>query len=398
MALAERQPRQRARHRSRAGGLGRAAARRRPGRRSERPSGSLAELRRRRDELAERVAELTWDLGGLTYEMAIRDHYRLDVLARRAAELQQADAAARTRSSACSRRRGRRPRPVPLVRRRAQPRRRVLLALRRRRCSKRRGRRPCTTRSRFVQGRLGSPELADTVGPVRGLQRNAAAATRRRADRATRRFMCWAGFAVLAAALAVAAPALAKAHRHHRHTLRTAAAGGCPMLPADNPLNQEVAGLPASPLSASYVASIGASAHLHPDFGTNPGYGIPTRSSAPNSRRCRSSSPNTAPNRTPGPIRSRRRADRGRRHAMAKATATCSSLQEGSCKLYELYSAHRSSKARLESRLGRRLRPAQQRAAPRRLDLRRRGRAADLPAAGALPGGRPRRRSTTRCA
>jgi hypothetical protein len=55
-------------------------------------SGSMAELRRRRYELAERVAELTWDLGGLTYEMAVRDHYRLDVLARRAAELQQADA------------------------------------------------------------------------------------------------------------------------------------------------------------------------------------------------------------------------------------------------------------------------------------------------------------------
>jgi hypothetical protein len=50
------------------------------------------ELRRRRHELAERVAALTWDLGGLTYEMAIRDHYRLDVLSRRAAELQQADA------------------------------------------------------------------------------------------------------------------------------------------------------------------------------------------------------------------------------------------------------------------------------------------------------------------
>jgi chorismate mutase len=55
-------------------------------------SGSMAQLRRRRYELAERVAELTWDLGGLTYEMAIRDHYRLDVLARRASELQQADA------------------------------------------------------------------------------------------------------------------------------------------------------------------------------------------------------------------------------------------------------------------------------------------------------------------
>src|SRR5580704_14740282 len=55
-------------------------------------SGSAAELRRERVRLAERVAALTWDLGGLTYEMAIRDHYRLDVLARRAAELQQVDA------------------------------------------------------------------------------------------------------------------------------------------------------------------------------------------------------------------------------------------------------------------------------------------------------------------
>ncbi|HUH80028.1 MAG TPA: hypothetical protein VLZ06_01775 [Solirubrobacteraceae bacterium] len=54
--------------------------------------GSLAQLRARQRELAQRVAELTWDLGGLTYEMAIRDHYRLDVLARRAAELQAADA------------------------------------------------------------------------------------------------------------------------------------------------------------------------------------------------------------------------------------------------------------------------------------------------------------------
>ncbi len=51
-----------------------------------------ADLRARRDELAEQVAELTWDLGGLTYEMAIRDHFRVDVLVRRAAELQEVDA------------------------------------------------------------------------------------------------------------------------------------------------------------------------------------------------------------------------------------------------------------------------------------------------------------------
>jgi hypothetical protein len=52
----------------------------------------LGDLHQRRHELAKRVAELTFDLGGLTYEMAIRDHYRLDVLNLRAAELQQLDA------------------------------------------------------------------------------------------------------------------------------------------------------------------------------------------------------------------------------------------------------------------------------------------------------------------
>jgi hypothetical protein len=56
------------------------------------PDDGRSELRRRRDELAERVIELHWDLGGLTYEMATRDHFRLDVLVRRAAVLQERDA------------------------------------------------------------------------------------------------------------------------------------------------------------------------------------------------------------------------------------------------------------------------------------------------------------------
>ena len=56
------------------------------------PGQPQSELHTRRDELAGKVAELTWDLGGLTYEMAIRDHFRLDVLVRRAAELQEFDA------------------------------------------------------------------------------------------------------------------------------------------------------------------------------------------------------------------------------------------------------------------------------------------------------------------
>jgi hypothetical protein len=51
-----------------------------------------SQLSRRRDQLAEEVAELHWNLGGLTYEMAIRDHFRLDVLIGRAAMLQERDA------------------------------------------------------------------------------------------------------------------------------------------------------------------------------------------------------------------------------------------------------------------------------------------------------------------
>jgi hypothetical protein len=51
-----------------------------------------SDLRHRRDALAEQVTELHWDLGGLAYEMAIRDHFRLDVLVRRAAVLQERDA------------------------------------------------------------------------------------------------------------------------------------------------------------------------------------------------------------------------------------------------------------------------------------------------------------------
>ena len=35
---------------------------------------------RHRDQLARELAELQFDLGGLAYEMAVRDHWRIDVL------------------------------------------------------------------------------------------------------------------------------------------------------------------------------------------------------------------------------------------------------------------------------------------------------------------------------
>jgi hypothetical protein len=51
----------------------------------------VVDLVRRRDELQARVAELQWDLGGLVYEMAIRDQINVELIVRRAAELQAAD-------------------------------------------------------------------------------------------------------------------------------------------------------------------------------------------------------------------------------------------------------------------------------------------------------------------
>ena len=49
------------------------------------------ELHAQRDRLLQRFTVLQMDLGGAFYEMAIRDHVRLDALTRKAAELQRVD-------------------------------------------------------------------------------------------------------------------------------------------------------------------------------------------------------------------------------------------------------------------------------------------------------------------
>lgn len=50
-----------------------------------------AELIAQRDRLLEKFTVMQADLGGAFYEMAIRDHVRMDVLTRKAAELQRVD-------------------------------------------------------------------------------------------------------------------------------------------------------------------------------------------------------------------------------------------------------------------------------------------------------------------
>lgn len=56
------------------------------------PPAENTELRAQRDRLLEKFTVMQADLGGAFYEMAIRDHVRLDVLTRKAAELQRVDA------------------------------------------------------------------------------------------------------------------------------------------------------------------------------------------------------------------------------------------------------------------------------------------------------------------
>jgi hypothetical protein len=51
---------------------------------------------------------------------------------------------------------------------------------------------------------------------------------------------------------------------------------GCPIFPPDNPWNRDISGDPVDPNSANYISHMnGGIRFLHPDFGSNPTYGIP---------------------------------------------------------------------------------------------------------------------------
>jgi hypothetical protein len=116
---------------------------------------------------------------------------------------------------------------------------------------------------------------------------------------------------------------------------------GCPILPAEDPLNQEIANAPVNPSSANYIASIGLSAHLHPDFGTNPSYGIPYTVVGASQRKVpikftaygAESNPGPYPAPANAPIEGGGKKGHGDKHVLV--------VQEGSCMLYELYDAHR---------------------------------------------------------
>ncbi|HEY8304080.1 MAG TPA: hypothetical protein VIG42_05775 [Solirubrobacteraceae bacterium] len=115
--------------------------------------------------------------------------------------------------------------------------------------------------------------------------------------------------------------------------------GACPVFPASNPLNQDISRAPVAPNSGKYVQSIGASIHLHADFGTPPSYGIPYvvvgvhQPKVPIRFTEYGEESNPGPYPVPANAPVEGAGEEGDRHVLV--------LQEGTCKLYELYNAER---------------------------------------------------------
>jgi len=116
--------------------------------------------------------------------------------------------------------------------------------------------------------------------------------------------------------------------------------GTCPIFPANNPLNQDISHAPVDPNSGKYIESIGASIHLHADFGTPPSYGIPYAVVGPHQPKVPihfteyGEESNPGPYPVPANVPVEGAGEEGDRHVLV--------LQEGTCELYELYAAHRT--------------------------------------------------------
>ena len=112
--------------------------------------------------------------------------------------------------------------------------------------------------------------------------------------------------------------------------------GGCYMFPADNSWNQDISAMPVDPNSANYLSYIGAG-NLHPDFGGGGAYGIPYIVVPQNQPMTQinftaygdESDPGPYPIPLTAPIEG---GGVGDAHVIA--------VQQGTCKLYEMFDAH----------------------------------------------------------
>jgi hypothetical protein len=121
--------------------------------------------------------------------------------------------------------------------------------------------------------------------------------------------------------------------------------GGCNIFPATNPWNTDISKYPVDPNSNAYLASMNASStNLHPDFGSNPTYGIPYIVVPVNEALvpvtfdyADQSDPGPYPIPTNAPIEGGGPDGSGDRHVLA--------LQSGTCRLYEMFDATHAGNA-----------------------------------------------------
>jgi hypothetical protein len=116
---------------------------------------------------------------------------------------------------------------------------------------------------------------------------------------------------------------------------------GCGILPGSDAFNQDVSGLPAATNSDSYISQINSDAGdmLHPDFGSNPDYGIPYVVVPPNQPRVPIGFDQYGDESDPGPYPVPPRAPTEGGSDDHVLVVERPNLAGGPCTLYELYAA-----------------------------------------------------------
>ncbi|HEY3764175.1 MAG TPA: hypothetical protein VGL44_03375 [Gaiellales bacterium] len=114
-------------------------------------------------------------------------------------------------------------------------------------------------------------------------------------------------------------------------------APNCPIFPATNVWNKRVDSLPVAADSATMIQAIGLNVGLHPDFGSNPAYGIPINVVGKNQPKRRLKFLYASQSdRGPYPIPTKPRIEAGSdRHMLI--------VDRGNCKLYELWEARKTT-------------------------------------------------------
>jgi hypothetical protein len=117
-----------------------------------------------------------------------------------------------------------------------------------------------------------------------------------------------------------------------------ASVGGCPLFPADNPWRRDVSKDAVDPRSGDYIDSMMEGGnHLHPDFGSNPDYGIPYVVVPKSQKKVPITFTDYGDESDPGPypVPLDAPVESGGDHHVLVA-------QQETCKLYELFNARRS--------------------------------------------------------